>query len=189
MGIFRCNRGVSAVELGLFLPVFMLLLLGTIEVGRYTLMHQKLDKATNAMADYVTQNNAIRFVDMDNFVIAARQIVKPFDYNGTIIFSAAYLRVPNDPPCSANPHPCIRWQYRPIGSDASHIGSVGDTPTLPNNYIVSLGEVVVVSEMFMDYAPLFPLTSLIIPTLVPHKIYKIAIYKPRQVGALINPPT
>lgn len=189
MKLLRNNCGLSVLEFAILFPVFLLILLGTIEVGRYALIQQKLDKTTNAMADYVTQSSAVRYTDMDSFAQAARQIMKPFDFSGTIIFTAAVYRNINVPPCQNAPESCITWQYAPVGGSPSRVGTPGTAPQLPGGYTVTLGEVIIIAETYYSYEPLFPITGSLVSALADHAIYKIAVYKPRQVGALVNPPT
>lgn len=51
----RCSRGVSALEFVLFLPLLLLLLMASVEVSRYLIIMQKVDKTANTIAYIITQ--------------------------------------------------------------------------------------------------------------------------------------
>jgi len=183
------QRGASVIEFAIILPVLALFLIGTVELSRFALLHQKVDKTANAMADFLTQGCSVRFADMDGFASTAAQIMRPFAFSGTIIFSTASFRDTGIEPCSGTNVTCINWQYRPIGTESSQIGSVGGNATYPGNYTVLPGQIAAAAEVSYNYEPLIAGTDILIPSLAPQILYKIAIYKPRQVGCLVNPPT
>lgn len=177
-----CQSGVAFIEFGLLLPLFILLFFGVVEVGRYALIHQKLDKTVHAMGDMLTQEeNAVSVQALDSFIRAAPEIMRPFRFNGQLIFTSAASYERPFPPCrhAAN-SPCVYWQYAASGSNVSRVGSPGTIPALPGNYAVQAGQNVIAVEAFYDYAPLLPISSFIVPAFGPRQLYKVAVYKPRQ---------
>ncbi|MDE3060591.1 MAG: pilus assembly protein [Pseudomonadota bacterium] len=168
---WRDDSGVALIEFALALPLLLLLLAGAVEFGRFALMHQKLDKAASAMADFAAGSQGVSAADLDGFAQSAPQIVSPFPFSGTVIFSSvASPGTPNS----------ILWQHGALGGSASRIGSSGGTATFLSGYVVPDGEDVIAAEVFMDYAPLLPVTTTLIPSLSAQTLYKIAICKPRQ---------
>lgn len=179
-----CKSGVALIEFGLILPLLVLLLLGTLELSRYMIINQKLDKVAYMMSDLVTQGSSVRVSDLEAFADAVPYIASPFGFSGTVIFSSVVgLNLPTDN-CEDIPS-CITWQYSVLGGDPSHIGAVGGTAILPNGYEVLPGQNIIVAEVVFNFSPLFAYSGTLVPELAPHSIYKITVYKPRQ-GTLIT---
>lgn len=65
--LLRCDRGASAAEFGLVLPLFLLMLLGVIDAGRFAWEYNKAEKATQvgARAAIVTDVLSSGLRDMD----------------------------------------------------------------------------------------------------------------------------
>lgn len=190
MRLLRCHTGVAVIEFAFLLPIFIVLLIGTVELARFALVNQKLDKTATTMADFLTQRSVARFSEMDGFANSAVQIVRPFTFdNGSVIFSAVTFRDTGTPPCAGINVSCISWQYRPTGTGNSRLGAIGGNAAFPGGYSVLPGQLAIVAEVTMDYSPMLSITGTIVPALSPQTIYKIAIFKPRQTGSLVNPPT
>jgi Flp pilus assembly protein TadG len=49
------ESGVALIEFALILPVLLLLLVGGIEITRFVMAHQKVDKVASQMADFISQ--------------------------------------------------------------------------------------------------------------------------------------
>lgn len=175
-----CNSGLALVEFALVLPLLLYICLGIIEFSRLAIIHQKLDKAANSMADFVTQGTCISTGDMDTFTSALNNILRPFAFDGSVIFSSLVNSSGAIGPCASNQPGCISWQYRSAGSDGSHIGTAGANAALPGSYVVLPGQNAIVAELSLDYEPMLALSSTFIPGLGSHNIYKIVVYKPRQ---------
>lgn len=178
----RRNEGVALVEFAVALPFLLILFLGMLELANYTLQHQKIDKVASSMADFVTQGTSVSQSDLRNFGIAVPQIMRPFSFDGTVVFSSVANNSRNPTPtnnCRRNTT-CINWQYRILGSDASQIGAPGNTPALPGNYTVPKDQNIIIAEAFLHYKPLLSISSNVVPAFTAQTIYKIAIFKPRQ---------
>lgn len=177
--IRSCQSGVALIEFAVALPFLLIILLGTLELANFTLQNQKIDKVANSMADFVTQGATVGATDLNNFGLAVQQIMRPYNFNGTVVFSSAANLNNNQGSCRRR-RPCITWQYRVLGSDSSRIGSTGGAPALPGSYNISRGQNVIVAEAFLHYAPVLSVSGNIIPAFAPSTIYKIAVLKPRQ---------
>lgn len=187
MARWRNDSGVALAEFALVLPILLLIILGSIELSRYALLHLKLDKSATTMADLVTQRSSVSLLDLADIGSNAGQIMKPFGFNGSIIFSSVYFIQTPIAPCAGANSSCIAWQYQAAGSDASRIGASGGNALLPGGYTVVPGQNVITAEVYTSYSPIIPFTGDLISALAPHTIYKVAVLKPRQ-GTLFNPP-
>lgn len=184
-----CNRAVAVVEFALIFPVLLVVFLGVIEFTRLALFYQKVDKVVHSMSDFVTQSegSCIGTDEMDVFTQAADQIMEPFEFDGTIIFTSVSASLTPQAPCTIPNQACISWQYTPIGNEQSKIGKPGDTGehkvAFPGGMTLAVGQNVIISEVTYPYSPLLPITANFIPSLDARDIYRVAVYKPR-VGSL-----
>lgn len=175
------NNGVALIEFAIALPFLLLMLIGMLETANYTLQNQKLDKVANSMADFATQGNTISNADMNTFGLAVPQIMRPYNFDGTVIFTAVSRSIDNKVAGRCNTTtPCINWQYRILGTDISRIGSSGSTAILPNNYTIPDGQNILVAEAFLHYQPILAVSANILPIFKPETLYKAAVFKPRQ---------
>ena len=119
--------GNMAVEFALCLPVLLLLMLGSAELGRFVLLHQKMDRVATTVADLVARAETISEGELDDIFTAVGEVALPFtiDDLGVVIVTA----VSNLDGAGA----VIAWQRSGGGSQtvASAYGVEGDEPELP----------------------------------------------------------
>ncbi len=183
------NSGVALIEFALVMPLLLVLFIGTVEFGRLAIIQIKLDKAANTMADLVTQGTSVTQEQLNDFAGILPQIMQPFNYSGSVVFSSVVQTSVPIPPCDGTGSlSCITWQHKatPSGPD-SRIGAPADNATLPGGYDVHPAENVIVAEIFFNYAPMINATAYFVPSLQAQQLYKIAVFKPRQ-GTLTTPP-
>lgn len=181
--LFRCRRANALIEFALVLPLLLVMLLGLIEFARYAVLQQKLDKTVFAMADFTTQSDRVSERNLRNFVDAIPEIMRPFDFHGSIIFnSVSYSNVPL-PGCPTPNVTCIAWQRSFLGADTSRLGAPGGPAALPANYSMRVNKDLIVTELYYDYSPLMiDFIDNFVPAFRPHQIYKVAVYRPRLHG-------
>lgn len=72
------QRGVSAVEFALILPIMLLLLFGGVELGDALTIDRKVTHVTSTLSDLVAQSKSITDADMTNIFNAATSIMTPY---------------------------------------------------------------------------------------------------------------
>lgn len=168
----RDGRGAIAVELAFAVPVLTGLLMSGVEVTRYVLINQKLERTSATMGDLISRMPELTEGDITSFFAASNQVMTPYDVHtdGRVIISS----ITND-----GSAPSIVWQrtYGLIGA-GSRFGDVGDTPVLPNGFVVRDGENVITAEVFFDFQPI-----MMTAVLDPARLYSRAVFRPR-FGAL-----
>lgn len=173
------ERGIAVVEFALILPVLMTLFYGTIEVARYILITQKVEKLAHAVADVTAQEQVTSAAALNQALAATSDIMSPYSMasNGTVIISALYRA---DGAADAT----IIWRYQGGGSlvATSQIGALNAIPVVPGGFTFDTRENVIAAEVFYRFSPLIS-TQFFGPT----TIYRSAFYKPR-FGALLTPP-
>jgi Flp pilus assembly protein TadG len=169
--ILRDTRGLVFAETAISLSVLSFTTLAGVEIGRYVLLTQKLDRVASSTADITAQGMTVSVADLDNIFAAATEIIKPFTLSGTgtVIISSVSAT-------GANP-PVVDWQ-RAGGGDVSigsAIGVAGGNATLPADITVRPSEEVIVAEVYYNFTPW------VAPQVAPAtQLYHRSFYRPRQ---------
>jgi len=145
----RNRRGALLPEFALAMPILILLSLGGLEVARYVLLHQKLDRVAATLGDLTAQAETLTVQEMDNLFEAVSYVLRPFEMgaNGTVIVTAISA--------SGGGGPQVDWQRAGGGNypATSVFGTAGGVAALPTGFVVRDGESLVVAEVFYSYAP------------------------------------
>ena len=166
----RAQEGIAYLEFAIALPLIIGMLLGGVEVTRYILIAQKVEKVSVTVSDIVAQQSTIGTTQLTQLITAAGQVMKPYSFNANayVIISSVYQT-------GTNP-PVVKWQYTGGGTwiKSSQVGFPGSTATLPPGFILSDKENVIIAEVFYNYQPIFG-TNILHGS----QLYKYAIFKPR----------
>ena len=86
----RDNRGNLAVELGMAMPVLVALLLTGVEITRFVLINQKVERTSATIADLVAQSYGMSEAEMSSLFKASRFVMDPYDIDqhGQIVVSS-----------------------------------------------------------------------------------------------------
>lgn len=170
IGALRRDRGNAVVEFALALPVLLMLLLASAELGRFVLLNQKIDRVAITMSDLVARAETISEADLDDIFNAAAHVAEPFDLGGQgrVVISS----VVNPDGDGAT----IAWQRAGGGSfvAASEVGTEGEAADLADEFDVREGETAIISEVFFDFEP-FLSEAIVAPQIV----YRRAHHRPR----------
>lgn len=166
------EQGIASVELAIVFPILLSLLLSGVEVSRYILLNQKLERASTTIADLVAREETISESAITDIFEITGEVMRPFEItaNTTVILSSIIK--------SGSNAPQVVWQ-RSYGtsntpSSGSRYGVTGETATLPTGFIMRSGEGIITAEVAHDFEATF--LSDLIPDVT---LYKDAIYRPR----------
>jgi hypothetical protein len=169
----RANDAVAgnvAVEFALALPVLLLLMLGSAELARFVILHQKVDRVAVTTSDLVARAETISEDELIDIFFAADQVAAPFDLAnlGVVIVSS----ITNADGSGAT----VAWQRSGAGtaSHVSQIGLQGDPAILGADFDVREGETAIIAEVFYDFEPF--LSELVVE---PQTLYRRAHHRPR----------
>lgn len=170
MRALGCRAGNVAVEFALVVPILLLLMLGSVEMARFVLLHQKLDRAATTISDLVARAETIDQSELDDIFTAAGEVAAPFDLAGRGVVIVSSITNPDGNGAT------IAWQRNGGGglSATSHTGTEGDDASLLEGFEVREGETVIISEVFFDFEPF--LSELIV---APQTLYARAHHRPR----------
>jgi len=156
------------------MPVLSLLLLGGVELGRYVLLNQKLDRTVMTLSDLVASTTTVTIAEIDQVFNATSLVMDPFPLGaqGAVVISSVRE-------VSGNPE--IVWQRTGGGSLSvtSVVGIQGGAATLSNDDLVDNNQGVIVGEVFYEYQPWF--TDLIPSTVIRHQ----SVFRPRQSNEVV----
>lgn len=145
---FRSSaHGLAMIEFALVLPVLLLLFGGVIEMTRYVLAHQKVDKAANSLADFLGQQNSPGDFPLATLDAAFDKLVAPFDtaQSGFIVTGITL---------NNQSVPTITWQHSRGAVQASKIGSGNGQTANISGIILRDNEQLVAAEVFYSHSAL-----------------------------------
>ena len=84
------RRGSLLAETAITLSVVSLVSLAGVEVARYTLLHQKLERIAASVGDLIAQAPFLTETDVTNVFNAITEVARPFEMgpNGLVIISS-----------------------------------------------------------------------------------------------------
>lgn len=169
----REDDGGILIETAFVMPVLLIMLLGSVEVGRYLIAHQKLERAASSVADLISQSDdTVTLEEINTLFGIVPHITAPYDVDasGRMIVTAVTRGDDEDDEA------VVAWQVDGLGEldVSSQVGGVGDPATLPGGMEVANGETVIIAEAWYDYEAYF--FEEIDPS---GPIYHRALYRPR----------
>ena len=78
-GLILDQRGVSAVEFAMLLPLMITLYLGAVEISQGVGIDRKVTLTTRTVADLASQVSSINNADMTNLLNASASVIMPYD--------------------------------------------------------------------------------------------------------------
>jgi Flp pilus assembly protein TadG len=73
------QRGISAVEFAMLLPLMVTLYFGVVEISQGVAAHRKVTLTARTIADLASQVTSINNTDMSNMMNATSAVLSPFD--------------------------------------------------------------------------------------------------------------
>ena len=138
---WTCCRAAVASEFALILPLGVVLLVGTSEIGTVLLADRKVTRATHVGADLVAQVTSVTTSDLNDVFDAMEAIMQPLPSGAHLTISSIY----HDPDTNAV---SVDWSVSRNG------GSNSGSFSLPSG-LTEKGDSVIVAEVEYDYTPLF----------------------------------
>ncbi len=121
----RDQRGISAVEFALLLPLMVTLYLGTTEISQGISADRKVTLVTRTIADLVSQVTSINNAGMTDILNASASVMAPYTTNGLVV-TVTSVNI------DANSKATVVWSDSFNGTARS----VGSTVTLPTALVV-----------------------------------------------------
>ncbi len=162
----HCERGVAFVEFAICLPFLIILFFGCIEVSRYFLVIQKVEKTLDLMTDVIGQadqssvTQQLTTEGVASTLAAAPEMMMPYDM-GTrgkiIVTSVSMVEV-----TPGNNRAFINWQACGGGTNpaVSAFGTASgnkaspNQATLPTSFTMQPGEEALLGEIFYNFSPI-----------------------------------
>src|SRR5437588_10014768 len=98
----RDQRGVSAVEFAMLLPLMLTLYLGTVEISQGVGIDRKVTLTSRTVADLASQVSSMSSSDMSNVLSASSSVVAPYD-STQLKVTVSQIAI------DANGNPTVSW--------------------------------------------------------------------------------
>ncbi|WP_395018946.1 TadE/TadG family type IV pilus assembly protein [Dongia sp.] len=170
------ERGVTAIEFALVLPVVLLILLGCFEVPRYVLIVQKISRTSSGVADLVAQaDEPLQKNQLTDIFNAGKVMMQPYDIvtNGKIYVSSI-----NNP---SGAGVALTWQRNNGGTGPASKITTG--ASIPAALAPASNEEVLAAEVYFTYQPV--LSTLIYTG---STLYRVSYTRPRNKNLMTPPP-
>lgn len=172
------TRGVASIELAIAMPIMLTLLLSAMEMTRYVIIHQKVERTAASIADLVAREEVMTETKLSDVFEITEQMLSPFQNEaGTLVIVSSVTQ-------DTNRNPEVSWQRSWGGGNVgSKIGSEGGDATLPGDMTIKDGDNVIAAEVYYDFKPVF------MPDILgANTIYKRAVYRPRfsSLASILN---
>jgi Flp pilus assembly protein TadG len=135
------ERGVSAVEFAMLLPLMLVLYLGTVEVSQGIGADRKVTLTARTVGDLVAQVSSMSNSDMTNSLNAATAVMAPFP-TGNLKVTVTSVSI------DGNGNATVDWSDSYNGTARSK----GSTVTLPSALVVNNSSLIW-SEVQYSYTP------------------------------------
>jgi Flp pilus assembly protein TadG len=122
----RDQRGVSAVEFAMLLPLMLTLYLGAVEISQGVSIDRKVTLTARTVADLASQASTLDSNGMSNVLNAASQVIMPYD-SSKLKVTLSQVTI------DANSNAKISWSCAVNGTARS----VGSSVTLPGALLVA----------------------------------------------------
>ncbi|TDR80239.1 TadE/TadG family type IV pilus assembly protein [Paludibacterium purpuratum] len=149
------RRGVATLELVIWLPIYLLLLLGMVEAYEYCRTASVIDRTAYSLGNLVAEKAVLidnasgtDSNDIGVFWSVAPQVAQPLDiqHRGTVI-----VTVVKDGG-GASPTPVIAWQRKPSWG-AGDVSRVAPGNPLPAGFSFNKDDNTVIVEVFYHFSP------------------------------------
>ena len=77
-GVWRDQRGVSAIEFALLAPIIILMYVGTVEIGNLLTVDRRVEAVASTAADLTAQVKQVSNADLADIVAASTSILAPY---------------------------------------------------------------------------------------------------------------
>lgn len=168
--LLDAQGGSILAESAMTLSILALISLAGVEIGRYMLLHQKIERVASSVGDLIAQAPTLSMTDAANVFAAIDEVARPFEMGpkGLVIISSVSLDAGGDP--------ALNWQCSSGGlSGTSNVGQSGGAASLPSGLSVDAGDTLIVAEVRYQYTP-FLYSALIGAS----QLYHTAFFRPRQ---------
>ncbi|MEX0760455.1 MAG: hypothetical protein WD100_12820 [Tistlia sp.] len=171
------RRGNVLVEAAFGMVILIGLISGGVEVARYVLLQQKLDRTAMTVGDLVSRGTLLTEAEVANIFAAVPHLVQPFDFGseGRVVLSA----VRREDGGAAE----VVWQrFNDQGlAVESRLGVLGEAASLPEGLTPQPNENLFIAEVFFDFEPMFGSGLL-----GAHRLYHRSVYRARLSEQVIT---
>jgi Flp pilus assembly protein TadG len=150
-GVWRDQRGTSAIEFALLVPVVFLMYIGAAEIGNLLTVDRRVETVALTAADLTAQVKQVSNADLADIVAASTSILTPYNTTPLKVVLSSVV-------ADQNNNGEVAWSYSSSGSARA----VGSSYVLPTGTTVANSSVIV-AEVTYAFTPLLDLQEFFSP--------------------------
>jgi Flp pilus assembly protein TadG len=145
--MWRDQRGMSAVEFAMLVPILILMYVGTVEIGNLLTVTRRVETVASTAADLTAQKREVSNDDLRDIVDASTSILAPYDTTPLKVVVSSVV-------ADQNNQGKVAWSCSSSGSGRA----AGASYALPTG-TTAANSSVIVAEVTYAFTPLFDLKS------------------------------
>jgi Flp pilus assembly protein TadG len=174
----RNEEGAVLVELAAAMIVLVPVILSVVELTRYALLTQKLDRVAMTVGDLVSRGENLTPAQITDIFAAVPFLLQPFEMGakGRVIVTGIENPVGSTPPR-------VVWRREGAGTltATSTLGALNANAAVPSPIALADNEVIVVTEVFYRFEPL------LLPALMPEATVRHSfVFRPRLTNDVLQ---
>jgi Flp pilus assembly protein TadG len=150
-GVWRDQRGTSAIEFALLAPVIILMYIGAAEIGNLLTVDRRVESVASTAADLTAQVREVSNADLADIVAASTSILTPYPTTPLKVVLSSVV-------ADQNNAGKVAWSYSSSGSGRA----VGSSYALPTGTTEAYSSVIVVEVTYV-FTPLLDLKKVFSP--------------------------
>jgi hypothetical protein len=183
----RDESGISMLEFGLLLPIFLGMVIAGLEMSQNVIANQRMQRIAANLGDLVAQSGTASIgmseTQINDIFASLDYSAAPFDLRGrgrVIITAVQGQRDPADSNRLKNRKLWHRCDGSLTGQANVLPGAVGSVVVLPNNRQLLEGEILIHSQLAYNYEPLFGVSIGNLWDPRNQFIRRMAVFRPRS---------
>ena len=173
----RDKKGVATIEFAFLIPLLMLMSFGAFEIGRAVIVHKRMQRATDMVADLVAREEQLGSTHtqsdqaLDGIMRAAEHSMHPYSRTplkmGVMAIRANITNAANT---------TVEWSYK--FNNKTNVTNCPTAKAMPQADMITAGNTAIMVETEYQYTPL--LTNIIPGLIKPILFQDKMVYSPRK---------
>lgn len=126
----RDQRGASAIEFAVIVPILLIMYIGTMELGQGIETNKKVARAASMIGDLVTQEQTFTKTELDGILVVGESVLQPY-YRSKPTITITAIKIDGAKKAT------VAWRRKIEAGATSGTGATTETMVVPNQLNVA----------------------------------------------------